>query len=534
MYNIMLVDDESIIKKGLLCFINWEALDCRVVCDASNGIEAREKLASHHVDIVVTDIKMPGMDGLELSRFIYTHYPFVKIIILTAFADFSYAQTAIQYNVVDFVIKTNPSEKIPEAIDKAKKQIVQEKEKEQKLKLLEEKINISLPEMCEKFFKDVFNGILINEELIQSRIRELEIRLENYFVIFFDINVVSNKSAVIDPEDYNKFIQSLKNFLSMAFRNYHHYTMAVDRTSLVAVISFKNNNISVNTQTLLMICNEILSTSDSFMRFTISIGISQLKQNVQALPHAYLEAKDALQGNFYNENHVSVFIPRTATVTSTTLHPHDFAAKIADSLQSACPSEAVRSLEKLLEEYRTNKEPIESIKVSCMLIASHCYRLLAAYKLFAPELADSEPEVYKQIQSSKNILNLSTILAQLIESIAQVKVMNAVPYSSLVKETQKFIRDNFSKNINLQSIADHIHVNSSYLSRLYKKETGESIVDALNKYRIEMAKKLLKDPSYKVFEVACAVGIEDPAYFTHVFTKYAGMSPKKYKVNFSD
>ncbi len=531
MYNVMIVDDEPVIKQGLLCFVNWEALDCQVICDAQNGIDALEKLAIHPVDIVLTDIKMPGMDGLELSRHIYENYPSIKVIILTAFSDFTYAQAAIKYNVLDFVVKTNPTEKIPDAVCKAKALISQEKATEEKFKLMEEKANLRLSEIKEKFFKDVFNGIIVNETLLKSKLAELEINIENYFVVLFDIHSVSSGSSLINPEDYNKFIQSVNNLLTLAFKSYPHYTVAMDRNLLAAVISFKNYNVPVCTQTLLMTCNEILSMADSFMRFTISIGLSQMQQKIQALPVAYQEAKEAVKGGFYNNNHVSVFVPHTPPVLSSVNQPHYFAEKIVNSLRLENSSEALKSLEKLLEEYRSNKEPIENIKVSCMLIASYCYRLIASYKMLAPELSDSEPEIYKQIQSSRNIQNLLDILRKLIENVAQVVASNDNKFSYLVKETQKHIRDNFNKNINLQSIADYIHINSSYLSRLYKKETGESIVDAINKYRIDYAKKLLKDPGKKVFEVACAVGIEDPAYFTHVFTKYVGMSPKEYKLN---
>lgn len=527
----MIVDDEPIIKQGLLCFVNWDALDCHVVCDAENGLDAMEKLALHSVDIVLTDIKMPGMGGLELSKFIYENYPNVKVIILTAFADFAYAQAAIKYNVVDFVIKTNPTEKIPDAIEKAKALIVQEKETEEKLKLMEQKANIRMSEICEKFFKDVFNGILVSDSLIRSKLTELEIVIENYFVVLFDIHSIPNESLSISPEDYNKFMQSVINLLDMAFKNYSHYTVAMDRNLLVAVISFKSSNIPVNTQTLLVTCNEILSMADSFMRFTISIGISQMQKSIPALPVAYQEAKDALKGGFYNDNHVSVFTPHTPIAPSSSSQPHYFAEKIVNSLQLEDPSEAVKTLKNLLDDYRRNKEPIENIKVACMLTASYCYRLLAGHKLFAPELADSEPEIYKQIQVSRSIQNLLNILSTLIENISNVMLTNENKFSFLIKETQKYIRNNFHRNINLQTIADNIHVNSSYLSRLYKKETGESIVDVINKCRIENAKKLLKDPVNKVFEVASAVGIEDPAYFTHVFTKYTGMSPKEYKAS---
>ncbi len=534
MYNVMIVDDEPVIKQGLLCFVNWELLDCRVVCDAQNGISAKEELASHAVDIVLTDIKMPGMDGLELSKFIHENYPAVKVIILTAFADFSYAQSAIQYNVVDFVIKTNPTEKIPDAIQKAKALIIQEKENEAKLKLMEQKVNLRMSEICENFFKDVFNGIIIDQTLIQNNITELEIKMENYFIVLFDIHSISNQSSLISPEDYHKFMKSVSNLLSMAFKSYSHYTVAVDRTLLAAIISFKSSNIPVCTQSLLMTCNEILSMADSFMRFTVSIGISQMQQSSQNLPIAFQEAKDALKGIFYNDNHVSVFMPDNSSAPLSVGQPHYFAEKIIDNLKLLNPSEALICLESLMNQYKCNKEPIENIKVTCMLIASQCYRLLAGYRLSASDIADDEPEIYKQIQASRNIQSLINILKPLIGNISDRMVTDFNKFNYLIKEAQNYIRNNYSKNINLQTIADHIHVNGSYLSRLYKKETGESIVDAINKYRIDAAKILLKNPSNKVFEVACSVGIEDPAYFTHVFTKYTGVSPKEYKLNNSN
>ncbi len=531
MYNVMIVDDEPVIKQGLLCFINWELLDCRVVCDAQNGISAKEKLASHAIDIVLTDIKMPGMDGLELSKFIHDNYPAVKVIILTAFADFSYAQSAIQYNVVDFVIKTNPTETIPAAIKKAKTLILQEKENESKLKQMEQKVNTRMSEIRENFFKDVFNGIIIDRALLEDKINELEINIENYYVVLFDIHSISNQNSLISPEDYHKFLKSVSNLLSMAFKSYSRYTVAVDRTLLAAIISFQSRNVPVNTQSLLMTCNEILSMADSFMRFTVSIGISQMQQSYQTLPVAFQEAKDALKGIFYNDNHVSVFMPATGAAPMSAGQPHYFAEKIVDNLKLHKSSEALACLESLMKQYKNNKEPIENIKVACMLIASHCYRLLAGFRLSAPDIADSEPEIYKQIQASRNIQSLIDILRPIIESISHILASDCDSFSYLIKEAQNYIRNNYSKNINLQTIADHIHVNGSYLSRLYKKETGESIVDAINKHRIDAAKILLKNPSTKVFEVARSVGIEDPAYFTHVFTKYTGVSPKEFKLN---
>ncbi|WP_198524690.1 helix-turn-helix transcriptional regulator [Paenibacillus phocaensis] len=186
-----------------------------------------------------------------------------------------------------------------------------------------------------------------------------------------------------------------------------------------------------------------------------------------------------------------------------------------------------------MRDTESNQEPIENVKVACLPVSSYCFRLRIASQPFVSEPTESQTTVYKQIQESKNIQQLTDILKRLIQSCSEALASNDKQTNYIVIECQKYIREHYNQNLNLQIIADHIHINSSYLSRLYKRVTGESIIDSINKYRIEQAKKLLRNPANKVFEVAVAVGIETPAYFTHVFTKYTGMSPREYKLNYS-
>ncbi len=133
MYSILIADDEPIVIKGLTNFINWSSLNCSPPYRAKNGIIAKELLNTYHIDIVITDIQMPGLDGLHLSEYIAEHHPCTKIIILTGYAEFSYAQTAIKYNVVDFIIKTNALDKIQDAVKKAILKIQSMKHKEAKI-----------------------------------------------------------------------------------------------------------------------------------------------------------------------------------------------------------------------------------------------------------------------------------------------------------------------------------------------------------------------------------------------------------------
>ncbi|MEK3879479.1 response regulator [Paenibacillus sp. FSL M7-0420] len=535
MYNVMIVDDEPVIKKGLQCFIDWSLLHCEVSCEASNGLEAVELLGYYDIDIIVTDVRMPGMDGLALSDYVHRNFPQIKVIILTAFADFSYAQTAIQYEVVDFVIKTNPTEQIPRAIEKATRLLEKEQEQKQKLRQLESKIHDNLSEISEKFLKEAVEGLISDEAGLFSRSRELGLQLENYFGVYMEVKDMPgpHASAGAQTNDHHRFLASIRQFLTLAFAERPFYILNMEKNTLLAIVSMGSGNAAVSTQTLLTISNEILAMAEHFRQYHVNIGISLLHRDVLTLPGAYQEAREALQGSFYNDNYVAVYMPHASQTLTPGAPPHHAAEQIAEYLQQGQSDQALQQLDQLLKSYRNHQEPMENVKVACLLIASYCFRLLSASQPFEPQMDENQSAVYKHIQESKSIQVLADILMRLIQSCSKAIAQNDNQPNYIVIECQKYIREHYNQNLNLQIIADHIHINSSYLSRLYKKVTGESIIDVINKYRIEMAKKLLRNPASKVFEVAEAVGIETPAYFTHVFSKYTGMSPKEYKLNYS-
>lgn len=125
MFKIMIVDDESKIRTGLSKFINWKSLDCEVIHVATNGDDAIKKITEQKPDIILTDIRMPKINGLELAKYIYENEPSIKLIILTGYADFEYSKKAIQYDIVDFVLKPTSPDNIATAVNKAKKRIIE-------------------------------------------------------------------------------------------------------------------------------------------------------------------------------------------------------------------------------------------------------------------------------------------------------------------------------------------------------------------------------------------------------------------------
>ena len=128
-FHLMIVDDETTIRKGLTQVVNWEAIDCIIQDTASDGLEAIEKLKENPVDIIITDIRMPESDGLDLAKYVMEHYPEIKVIILTGYADFEYAKTAIKYNVSDFLLKPISIEQVVASVQSAQKKIIASRQK---------------------------------------------------------------------------------------------------------------------------------------------------------------------------------------------------------------------------------------------------------------------------------------------------------------------------------------------------------------------------------------------------------------------
>ena len=531
MYKVMVVDNEAILRKGILCLIDWNALGCEVVHEAMDGIGALEYLEKTSTDVVITDIKMPEMDGIELARLIQEKHPYVKVIILTAYPDFTYAHSAIKYNVVDFVIKTGYVEKLPGAVQKAINLLKEQEEKEKKLKLLQETLSENKGKLFENFVKDIINGVVINTEQIDAKFNENGLPLTNYFAISYE--VIPNSSGSVSscpPEDQNRFILSVKNFLSLAFKDYRYVTVIMDKSHLLTIITFEKNDYPECSQKLLMTCNEILSMVKDYMNFATNIGISGMHHSASELIHACNESLEAHSANFYNENHLAIYSPDHETqqaLPNSTIQ--QYIDDICEFIKKYMPDEAREKLGQLFEAFRTSALPIEKAIASSMLLCSSCLRLINTPVYTESSFIKKEADAYKQIQQSKSLKALYKILSDIISSTIENIRISDMEHNQLVQKVNRYIQKYYKEAISLQSIADSLYVNSSYLSSLYKKETGNTIIDMLNKHRIEVAKKLLRDPSAKIYEVGLAVGIDDPKYFTHVFVKYAGMSPKQFK-----
>jgi len=220
-----------------------------------------------------------------------------------------------------------------------------------------------------------------------------------------------------------------------------------------------------------------------------------------------------------------------SSFTLNTAQTNKYIDHIIQSIESGNSDSAMSLLDEFLEMLKSSKQPIENIKNLCLQLCSLCSRLLGNYNVFLQDVIENGDNIYKEILQSKSISHLSLILHDIIKAISVFLGSDEYQGSNIIHNAMEYIKSSYNMDIGLQSVAKHIHVSSSYLSRIFSKKTGETIIEYITKIRMEKAKELLKSANIQIFEVAALVGIEDPAYFSHLFKKHTGLSPKEFKYN---
>lgn len=523
MYKVIIVDDENIIRRGIVSLIPWSELDCEVAAKFSNGLDVVSYLRDNHADIVVSDVKMPGMDGIQLAEYVCNNYPKLKLIILSAYSDFEYAKQAIRFRVFDFIVKNGFAKEIPVVVKKAIDAISRENEESSKLAVMQRAAYEGINDIKEKVILEYLLGYLEDVNEIKRKFKALDITLDNYLVITCEILAEDQ----LKPE--SNIHANIKRFISLGLGDFFHVSLVAGKELISTVVSLKE----ADGKTLKLVeglCSNIMLMIGEFLQIDTRFGVNSVHSRLDELSAAYRESKSALASAFGNDKNISTFAELTPSQKAAhSICTYKHAEKVVNSLKDKDISEAGKALEHLFNEYMLKNLTVEEIKISALSISASCFMLLSDYQIYDDIHIEKEKTIYKKINECKSIKSLQEIIYDNIRYIFDAIKTSKSNRNQIVLDVDSYLRENYNRQITLKGIALSLHVSSSYLSRLYKRERGETIIDALNKMRIEVAKKLLKDTTIRISEVANEVGFDDPAYFTHVFIKYVGSTPKDFK-----
>ena len=510
----MLADDEPIMRKALLTLTDWESLGCEVVYTAANGQEVMERLKSTAPDILVTDIRMPGKDGIELAKYIWEQKLPVKVIILTAYADFSYAQSAVKYGVVDYVTKTGAFDGLIAAVEKAQDEI---QESQRNAASGDQGMEVR------HLLKSVFDGSMYEEGEIQEDFQRMGIDLGAYLVLVLQFRMGEER----ERKGVKAMYKSLENFFAMAFAGHLVQALPVERDMFAIVLSdMPDNYINMVKRQ----CGQIVDMMDNFMQLYAYIGVGNRHETVTELKAAYEEAQRAMGYSFITEeNKVHFFCEQRG-------EDEVYSNEVERQMEKVCAEvgkgneEEVRRLFLELTQMQKNCHCSQHvIKNSGIFLQGRCRRILAEYDKTIYEVTGLKESISRTIYKCRHMDEYEALMYRILTGTARKVHIAVNKKESLVHECLRYIEENYSGNIMVTDIARSIGVSASYLSRIFKEHTGQTIIYTLNQKKLCKAKEYLKNTDMKIYEIAEALGFENVTYFSHFFKKYEGISPKDYK-----
>ena len=520
MLKIMIVDNEAAIRKGLAHCINWESLDCIVAAQAEDGIDALDQIPTIHPDIVISDIRMPGMDGIELVRRLSESYPHIKTILLTGFPDFEYAQRAIEYRVVDFVLKPTSVDALIQAIEKSKVRIAEESSSERLARKLADQSEQNILLQRSMLLHDLVNRTNLSHLFVLNRMTQLALDLTSYYILLLDIAPLSEGEG-----NLLLYLQQSQSVLTDCLSGYSLYFVPCGEQMCFVVVC------APETDTLADRCREAVSIIRSLPRFSLYIGISRYYTDPMCMASAADEAKQSLQiARYTTEQPVADFSQMPAIPRQTMAHVFGDLRLLKSAIENQNSSGALDIIAKLFVYIRKNKMPIEEVRNICVYIHQFCINSLFSSSTDDYTSETGLPALKKLIEGSSVDSLEKSMLAFAVHMLDHMNCDTA-RQDNIIHTVKNYIAQHYREELTLEGLASIVYLSPSYLSKLFKRETGENLSVYIQNIRLDVAKALLCTTPLKTYEVAERVGIPDPVYFSRIFKRVVGVKPKEFRKN---
>ena len=532
MYRILLVDDEILVRDAIRENIDWKAMDCELVGDCDNGKAAAEFVQTHPVDIVLTDILMPYMDGMELSHFLHDNYPDIVIVIFSGFGEFEYAKKAIQYDVSEYMLKPVTAMELRAVIEKMKKKVDQRIEEKQKLE--------RLTQTSENYQK---NAIVIRSKALQAFVDNTKTREESleelsglgisleaacYRVAVFDLDLYSDSMQLTSEKRQESALMSFVLFnVSDEIVSREKAGVAYQEGNNKVCVLFMGNRTREFSEKIMKICEMIQTKLKELMALEVSIGVGNWARTQQELLVSHELADKAIGYRYLLGG--SLLIDMEEHPVENIRYSDDLMEKLSTALKAGKKENADSVLDRIAAEIKAARVDKSRACVYLQQIIrtadDTCEDMLADSKLL------SERELLlRQVTEQKSFDRAFALVKEHVGKIFQVlSDANSSSGQRQARLALDYIQKNYmDPDLSLNSICSYLNISTSYFSTIFKDLTGETFTEVLIRTRMEKAKELLENTTMKNYEIAEKVGFADPHYFGISFKKMTGCTPTEY------
>ncbi len=536
MYKLLIVDDEPLVQVGIKSMLNWGELNIEIAGTAVNGQAALRLIEEQSPDIVITDIKMPVMSGLELIRLCRERYgnERPRFLILTSYEDFHMVKEAITYQVTDYLVKLELTpESLRDAMLRVTEQIRRTEEKHPPAE------NLVHP-FYDKFFIRLLNSLFESEEqfILQSRDLNLDFHYHGYICCYGEMS--SNQAAALPMEKQLALFSSSMQMLKELAGKYHPcYGLSLDTRHFALIFCFEekdpdsadgsSDSAAAPGHGLPSILSGISDTLQKYYNVSFRCGIGNAVEHPQAVCDSYQQSRQACQ-----------FCTDAAPVVS-----FEDCVQLDSGHSSFNISLFREDLTKAFEEYDAQALQ-QTLDTLCELFLAHPHRYTQAMDgacnilfLALSLLQDGEqiisgffqdnPEGYRSIYQQTGVEQIVSWLSFFKQQLCLLFESHHKDYKNhIVTSVKKYIGEHVGERLSLNEVAAVFGISPNYLSQLFGKYNDMGFSEYINSCKIQEAKRLLDEGTLKVYEVAEKLGFESSFYFSRVFKKMEGISPTDY------
>ncbi|MGL1894474.1 MAG: response regulator [Spirochaetaceae bacterium] len=519
--SVLIVDDEVLARVGIKSLINWEELGCSVIGEAENGEKALELIRKFRPELILTDINMPLMDGLELIKRVKDEGILSEFIILSSHDNFSYAREAIKLGARDYILKLEMKrDSLKETVKSVMPFILQNRKKQVDTgTTADESLNINIETMLRK---------VILSEYSEDFDKYIEPITSNIYCIY--LRTVSIKGKVYSPDEKSALKTPILNLLEDILTDYKNGLVCSIRPMEFVILyspDLENNNLRESNLKNKELVSSILETLKNYLNLTGLLGVSGPAENAESVNKLYREAREKIEQYYiYPGGSVLSDFKYSAELKTLTIDYKKDLETFSHRIHQLDFLSASEILSKFIKLFH-NK-----CKVEKGVLKIICYQIIGSLKLYAAK------EMKKQNSSIQRSLDSLSTLEEFIKWFQDTKdilsqlTTESSTVSPMILKALKLIENHYMEELTLTDLAEYLELSTGYFSQQFKKELGKNYTDYLADFRTSHASELLLNTDKPVHKIAEEVGYDNIYYFSRVFKSRTGLSPREFRKSY--
>lgn len=525
MYKLVIVDDNKRALNKMKDILDWERYNIKPVAFCHDGEEAWEYILNNSVDLIISDVKMPQMDGVELLKMITEKQLKIKFIFVSCFDDFSFVKSAVDMEAASYILKPVNVDDLRTAVCKVLNLLTKDEEKNEEKRKAIELIKKSEAVLRDAYLRELLTNPVkfgANEDISQKMdLIGLNYSETSSFIVICIKVICNNENAYRDIESLAIVANMLKE---IECTDMSANSIVIDMETICTVLSFENKDEEYITKRLI----EIKEKERNNPMYHTIWGISSYAVGIDKVYTLYKEAKQAAWADEVAGNDIIFFNELFNEPLDQFINIERFQSEINEIIQN----ESIEDAKEFIDKYFVLNPQTGKIENKYIV-----YLLLNIIENYIHNYNEVEKidfqNFWRKTINIDSIENIKQWFLNIFNYLFECISKSSISKKKLAEKIEEIIKNDYGKNITKKYLSEKLFYSGAHLNNVFKHEYGVGIFEYLTAYRIKKAKKLLLEPDCKLYKIVEEIGYKNQAHFKYIFTKHTGMTPKEYQLRYS-